>query len=81
MKRHNELMEAAALGKKGSGMYKKCTKCKGRGLYLYKKLTGSCFFGKKITDLSNYDIGKLVKKLEIKNFRRAFLRDLLPNKC
>ena len=33
------MMEAAALGKRGSGMYRKCTKCKGKGLYLYKKPT------------------------------------------
>ena len=47
-KRHNEMIEAAALSKKGSGLFKKCTKCNGKGLYLYKKPTGSgLFLGKR----------------------------------
>ena len=43
------MMEAAALGERGSGMYRKCTKCKGKGSYLYKKPTGGrgLFLGKR----------------------------------
>lgn len=73
--RHNQTMEAIAIGRKGSGLYVKPYK-KGFGLFINKKQKNFKISKKPLT---NIQILKYAKLLQIPNFRGVYMRDKLPH--